>query len=60
MACCWERVSETFDAAKAIGALPNASDINMAAAMSLFLIGFLLASVTKISGIGCDSNHRGE
>jgi hypothetical protein len=32
----------------------------MAAAMSLFLMGFLLVSVTKISGIGCDSNHRGE
>jgi hypothetical protein len=36
-----------FAAAKATGAPPNASDINMAAAMSLFLMRILLVSVTK-------------
>jgi hypothetical protein len=46
LACCWElKRSETFAAARAIGALPNASEINMTAAKSLFNI--LLVSVTK-------------
>jgi hypothetical protein len=48
LACSWElKRREAFAAAEATGALPNASNINMAAAMSLFLMRILLVSVTE-------------